>query len=145
MAYSYDRRDRMGSTDRWYQHIDENKMTAWTQEMYFNDSLGKDDDEVYEERKVKFEWVICDTCNGKGQHVNPSIDSGGISADEFYDDPDFRESYFEGHYDTTCFECGGRRVVPVTTDEVATNAIAQWEQDQWDSYDECRYKQMMGC
>ncbi len=139
MAYSYDRRDRMSSTNRWYQCINENKMTAWSQEMYFNDI------ECEEEREVKFEWEMCNTCNGKGQHVNPSIDSGGISADEFYDDPDFRESYFEGHYDITCFECDGKRVIPVPVDKTDRIAINEWEQCQSDYYEECRYEQMMGC
>ncbi len=62
------------------------------------------------ELPAKFE--VCGTCEGRGRHVNPSIDSEGISAEQFAEDPDFEESYFAGHYDQTCVECDGLRVVP---------------------------------
>jgi hypothetical protein len=39
-----------------------------------------------------------------------------------YLDPDFEESYFAGHYDVTCRECGGKRVVP----ECLTGVVARW-------------------
>lgn len=65
---------------------------------------------------VSFRWEVCGTCSGRGQHVNPSIDSHGISSDEFDEDPDFREAYFSGAYDVSCAECHGKRVVPVTDD-----------------------------
>lgn len=67
---------------------------------------------------IKCHWEMCDLCEGKGTHVSPSVDSHGISAEEFYDDPDFAESYFSGVYDVPCAECGGRRVmwVPNTND-----------------------------
>lgn len=56
-------------------------------------------------------FAICPTCEGSGKHVNPSIDSQGISPEEFYSDPDFEEAYFGGAYDVTCVECQGNRVV----------------------------------
>jgi hypothetical protein len=52
-------------------------------------------------------WVICTLCHGDGKHVNPSIDAGGISAEDFADDPDFAESYMRGDYDVPCNRCGG--------------------------------------
>lgn len=55
-------------------------------------------------------YEVCWTCDGRGKHVNPSVDSHGISAAEFDEDPDFREDYCRGVYDVTCYECGGRRV-----------------------------------
>lgn len=61
--------------------------------------------------KAKFE--VCPTCEGKGSHVNPSIDSHGLSAEDFAEDPDFREDYMNGTYDVPCAECGGKRVVMV--------------------------------
>ena len=60
---------------------------------------------------VKYE--VCGTCDGRGSHVNPSIDCNGLTSDDFYDDPDFESDYFSGRYDVTCYECGGKRVTPV--------------------------------
>lgn len=60
---------------------------------------------------TKFE--VCPTCEGKGVHVNPSIDAGGLSAQDFAEDPDFAEEYLSGRYDVTCYRCQGERVVPV--------------------------------
>ena len=61
--------------------------------------------------------VVCGRCNGTGVHVNPSIDGNGISSEQFDEDPDFRASYFAGHYDVECEECDGARVVDVLDDE----------------------------
>lgn len=52
--------------------------------------------------------VVCPTCNGRGRHVNPSIDAHGISSSEFDEDPQFEEEYKSGAYDVSCYECGGR-------------------------------------
>lgn len=71
---------------------------------------GDDEDKLF--LPFKFEYAVCGTCDGRGTHVNPSIDAHGISSDEFDDDPDFRENYFNGMYDVTCYECYGKRVVP---------------------------------
>jgi hypothetical protein len=60
---------------------------------------------------VRLKYEVCSTCEGRGKHVNPSIDSNGISAEDFDEDPDFRESYFSGVYDVTCYGCKGQRVV----------------------------------
>ena len=53
-------------------------------------------------------YEVCETCGGKGKHVNPAIDGHGISAEEMHEDPDFAEDYFSGVYDVPCEECGGR-------------------------------------
>jgi hypothetical protein len=58
-------------------------------------------------------WEVCDLCNGKGTHVNPSIDSGGLSAEMLHDDPDFSDNYRDGMFDQQCNQCGGRTTVPV--------------------------------
>jgi len=52
-------------------------------------------------------WIICPACRGNGTHVNPNIDAGGISAEDFYDDPDFMEQYMDGTYDVACDKCHG--------------------------------------
>ncbi len=74
-------------------------------------------------------WGVCPVCRGEGKHVNPSIDAGGISREQFHDDPDFAEQYWNGTYDQTCTRCEGKRVVPVV-DRAAMTA------DQVRLYDE---------
>jgi hypothetical protein len=76
---------------------------------------NEDGDEVEFERA--FKWEVCDVCRGRGTHVNPSIDADhGITAEEFADDPQFKEDYFGGVYDQTCNQCRGKRVVPELRD-----------------------------
>lgn len=65
------------------------------------------------ELNVPVAFEVCPTCQGKGKHVNPSIDCDGLSREDFDEDPDFRELYFSGAYDVACYECDGMRVVPV--------------------------------
>ena len=72
------------------------------------------------------QFAVCPTCDGNGTHVNPSIDSEGISAEQFYEDPDFEEAYFSGAYDVACAECGGQRVVTkCATDGCSEAAMAE--------------------
>ena len=72
-----------------------------------------------DEFDVPAKFDVCGTCDGKGSHVNPGIDSNGITSDEMWQDPEFAEDYFRGVYDVPCYECHGRRViaVPVTKDD----------------------------
>jgi len=69
--------------------------------------------------KVPIKFVVCDTCDGQGSHVNPSIDSNGLTAKDFAEDPDFAEEYMSGRYDVTCYGCNGEKVVPVIDGEGA--------------------------
>lgn len=68
-----------------------------------------------EEIELPANYEICSTCLGEGSHVNPSIDSHGITMDEWENewDDESREMYLSGGYDVTCNECKGLRVVPV--------------------------------
>jgi len=56
-------------------------------------------------------FKVCPKCEGKGSHVNPSIDGNGLTYEDFENDPDFEEAYFAGNYDVECYECHGQRVV----------------------------------
>ena len=103
--YYNDSRTRAARQSKWYTTLDESTMTA---QVMVEDEDG---DEILETMPVRFEK--CGLCNGTGSHVNPSIDSGGLTSDDFYDDPDFAEEYTSGRYDVTCYECGGKRVSPV--------------------------------
>ena len=95
------------------------------------ENLEPEGDEV----AVRIKYEVCTTCDGKGTHVNPSIDAHGISREEFDEDPDFEESYFAGRYDVPCNECGGNRVVP-TIDEThnppdLVKQLNDWLAEEW--------------
>lgn len=64
--------------------------------------------------------AVCKRCNGSGVHDHPAF-SNGLSREDFEEDPDFRESYFAGHYDVQCSECDGLRVVAVANFERFTD------------------------
>ena len=100
---------------------------------------NEEGEELEFELPARFE--VCGTCRGKGSHVNPSIDSHGISAEEFAEDPDFEEAYFEGRYDVTCNECGGLRVTPQVDERALTEAQkAQYELWLEGEDDRCAYE-----
>jgi hypothetical protein len=62
--------------------------------------------------RLRCETQVCPTCHGRGRHVNPNIDAGGISSDdECWDDDDFRDQYFNGGFDVTCSGCKGQNVI----------------------------------
>ena len=85
-------------------------------------------------------YEVCPLCNGRGSHVNPSIDCGGISdGDEFWDDDaddaddadeDGESRYFRGDYDVKCNECEGKRVVP-TIDRGRAGSTSLSEYDEF--------------
>lgn len=109
---------------------------------YFEDGDG-------ERHAVRLHFEVCGTCNGRGSYVNPSIDSHGLSREDFDDDPDFAEDYFRGVYDVACNECGGARVVPAIdrgdgNPEWLIKAIDEAERDAWQYARECVREREMG-
>lgn len=77
---------------------------------------------------VRTRYEVCDLCNGRGSHVNPSIDAGGISSDDEFWEGDFDDEtgesrYWRGDYDVPCYACGGKRVVPVPADNTDPTVI----------------------
>ena len=85
-----------------------------------------DDDEIVE-TKDEGPWIVCPVCEGNGTTVNPDIDGNGLSADDFNDDPDFREDYANGVYDIQCRCCKGLRVVKEGRMEELRQAAADRE------------------
>lgn len=100
-------------------------------------ALG-DVDEIEEVTVFPATFVVCELCNGKGSHVNPSIDAGGISFDDEFWADDYDDNYDDeadydldgdcdeadalrkeiatsryrrGDYDVPCVCCAGKRVV----------------------------------
>ena len=81
--------------------------------------------------KVGIKYEVCDLCCGKGSHVNPSIDAGGIDLNEH--DDDWLKRYFDGSYDVPCAECKGRRVVPSPMprnddERAALKLLEEWQE-----------------
>ena len=97
---------------------------------------------------IPHKFVVCPTCEGKGTHVNPSVDSDGLTARDFDDDPDFKRDYMSGMYDVQCYECKGQRVVPVVdTAKCPPEALRlylQQEEDLADMEAERRAEQRWG-
>ena len=137
--------DRRDQDRKWYHHFDEKRMMIVVTE-------GSSEDDAEGEPREPFEvpavFDLCGTCDGKGTHVNPSIDAHGISREEFDEDPDFRDDYFLGRFDVQCNECGGRRVVPVIAESCPAELKAKaekWEQEFYDYQRECEAERRMGC
>lgn len=129
-----------------WEKIDQKRMigTIWL-------DLGYDrgDDEGGEQLvEVPLKFDVCPLCDGRGSHVNPSIDAHGLSAEDFAEDPDFADDYFRGAYDQPCNECGGQRVVPVPdperVDAKLMTKIQAAEQAACDYASECYHERMMG-
>lgn len=92
--------DRREINQKWYESFSE-------KEMQF--TIEIDGEEIH----IPAKYEVCGTCNGKGSHVNPSIDSNGLSREDFDENPGFEEDYFSGMYDVSCNECHGARVSPI--------------------------------
>ena len=82
------------------------------------------------ELRLPLKKEVCPVCEGHGTHVNPAIDSHGISSEEFWDDPDFEEGYFSGRYDVRCNRCQGLRVV----DTIDFENCPPGTEDLWNEY-----------
>lgn len=80
------------------------------------------------------QFAVCPTCEGRGSHVNPSIDSQGLSAEDFAEDPDFEEAYFSGAYDMPCSECHGQRVVPKCAEPSCREPAMAKERGGWSDH-----------
>lgn len=84
----------------------------------------------YQEKEVAARAEVCYRCEGKGSHVNPSIDGNGLSSEDLADD-DFRESYFRGDYDVRCEVCKGENVIWVAdVDRLSKEDREAYERNQ---------------
>jgi len=135
--------DRRDMNRKWYHSFDQKRMVIIVTEP----GDAGDEGEPPAPFEVPAVFEVCETCDGKGTHVNPSIDAHGISREEFDEDPDFRDDYFLGRYDVPCNECGGQRVVPVIDPNCEPTLRAkaeQYEQDHYDYQRECEAERRMG-
>ena len=126
-----DSREMAGIMGRKFIQFDERRMVV-TFEHYDQDI----------EMPVAFE--VCPTCKGKGVHVNPSIDSHGLTAEDFADDPEFAIDYKRGVYDVSCYGCRGRRVVPVPIRASHRRLIEYHRRAEWQMAAEEAAERRMG-
>jgi len=110
-----DRRDHTDSY-KWWDEIspDRRKVTLRFGFLDEDDELVSVDEDLEEvERKwYHIKWVVCTMCQGRGAYVNPSIDSHGLTREDFDEDPEFHDDYMSGVYNIPCGLCGGRAVEP---------------------------------
>ncbi len=105
---SYAQDSRVRSRDRNRNIVEDfDKLTI----TYVGIDFRGDEDGGGQDLTIPAKVCVCLTCNGRGKHVNPSIDAHGLSREDFEEDPDFAEQYMSGVYDVTCYGCGGRNVV----------------------------------
>lgn len=110
--YHNDPRVRAGQRGSLFETIDTNRMTATIRLID-----EEDDEDGTGVVSVKVRYEVCSTCQGKGSHVNPSVDCDGLTADDFAEDPDFADDYMSGAYDVQCYGCHGNRVELVIDEE----------------------------
>jgi hypothetical protein len=112
--------------------FDERTMTLSIPLTYEEETTGNDVEETF---VFNCTYAVCNLCDGRGSHVNPSIDAHGIPAEEFHDDPDFAEEYFSGMYDIPCNKCEGRRVVSIIdeerSDKRAMELLNKWRDEEY--------------
>ena len=123
--------------------MDARDMAAQIEEMPFEAEVGPGEcptvtwDDCGDERRVEMVRVICPLCNGNGKHVNPSIDSNGITGEEMREmDEDFREDYMSGVFDVICARCKGERwVLKVNREHSDEASVAAWDRNLKEEYD----------
>jgi hypothetical protein len=134
-----DCRDSENICGKWYESFDQTRMTFTIIEYGEENSEGE-----LEEKEIELPamWELCGLCQGRGSHVNPSIDSCGISNEDFAEDPDFRESYFSGAYDVPCYRCSGRTTEPVVNEEGLSEEVKKlYHETIQNHYDDIRERE----
>ena len=106
MNYRNDPRVAARRRGKWYDEFDARSMKCLVATYDY-------DADVEIEGWLPVKYEVCPLCQGRGTHTNPSIDASGLSRREFDYDPGFEDDYRHGVFDVKCYECDGRRVVPV--------------------------------
>jgi len=96
----------------------------------WTDYNEENDEEIEKSLTLPARMEVCDLCGGTGSHTNPSIDAGGLSREDFDEDPDFEEEYFSGRYDVPCKQCGSKNVIPVVNEDV----LSKEQREEYNKY-----------
>lgn len=146
--YNYwnDRRVQESMIRNPYKVLESNdRVTKVISEEDFFEALVEEGVDVQLEMELSTRYEVCHSCRGSGTVVNPSIDAGGISREDFDEDPEFARSYFNGDYNIRCTNCKGKRVVPeVDFPSNIQKEIDSWMEDQWDYVRESCAERAMG-
>ena len=118
--YMMDRRTNAKNAFEGYDPRSKTITVSFTKYLDDDDMYEDEDGNWHEEEEVTLrlpaKMEVCDLCSGSGKVVNPSIDAGGLTQDDFDRDPDFEEEYFSGAYDIGCPQCNGNNVMPVVNE-----------------------------
>ena len=147
MNYYNDPRTQARRRGKWYTAFNKRAMRCHIS------TYDPDQDDGEISGWVPVHYEVCDLCRGRGKHVNPSIDCGGITAEDFDYDPEFETHYYYGTYDTHCYGCDGEKVVPeidsweFLTDEQRklVEALRQQQEDDAMYEAEVAAERRMGC
>ena len=144
-----DRRVMAATSSSMFESIDTTRMKGLVKYSEWDDD---GDTEIFHEIEMPIKWEVCGLCNGRGSHVNPSIDCNGLTREDFAEDPDFAEAYWSGAYDQTCNECGGRTTVAVIDDtrlndeqQAHIKKIDELAAEQAEYERLCAWERRMGC
>lgn len=89
---------------------------------------------------VQSSFQVCGTCQGRGTHVNPAIDCGGITASEWAEWDDYEKDYYmSGAYDVTCNQCNGEKVIQNLEYET-NNKLYNWCCERLSEHYEYQYE-----
>lgn len=121
--YMNDPRTNASSAYKGYNPRNRTLTIEWT-------DYNENGEEIEESLTLPAHMEVCDLCRGTGSHANPSVDAGGISREDFDEDPDFEEEYFSGTYDVPCAQCVGKNVVPV----VSENLLSKKQLEKYNKY-----------
>jgi hypothetical protein len=103
---------------RWWTLI--NGFTATSEDSHYDSSENV---VIKAGEAISVRFAVCHVCQGRGNYVNPAIDSHGLTRDDFDADPDFYEDYRAGVYNIRCEGCEGRATIPVPTNETHILAL----------------------
>ena len=109
---------------RWWASI--NGFTATSKNSHYD---SNENVVIREGESVPVRFAVCTICDGRGEYVNPAIDSHGLTRDDFDADPEFYEDYRSGVYNIRCEGCEGRATVPVPTHEAHILALRATVED----------------
>lgn len=89
--------------------------------------------------RIPAKYEVCPTCDGKGTHVNPSIDGHGITGEEMDElGHDWLDDYLSGAFDVVCNYCKGVRVVLEVDREAALPRWIKLYDEMWNDEWETR-------
>ena len=112
---------------------------VFDEDMVDEHNIEEPDNQIESEYIITTTNKLCHMCGGDGTVVNPSIDAGGLTSDDFAEDPDFYDDYRSRVYDISCPECKGNKVIKdPNMKDLPKHVIKIIEECEADAYDDAR-------